>query len=254
MIDFHSHVLPGIDDGIREIEHTYEILKEAENAGFDTVIATSHYMENFYEESEKRRRNTIAQINKRCKKDGINVNVVIGSEIYITENILTLLKNGEASTIGDTKYVLIETPMDNLPMNFNNIVDNLIRKDYKVVLAHPERYRFVKENPKIVEGYLERGIYMQSNYASVIGKYGKEAKNTVELLLKHHLVQFMGSDAHRRLYTYPDIKKAKQRIIKLTDEEYFSEISETNARKVLDRKDVEINPVGKITKSFLGYK
>jgi len=211
-------------------------------------------MENFYEASEKKRKTMIEQINKKCSKEGINVEVVIGSEIYITDKILELLKNNEASPIGWSKYILMETPMDNLPMNFNNIVDDLIRKGYKVVLAHPERYRFVKDDPTIVEKFQERGIYMQCNYASILGKYGKEAKKTLTVLLKHHLVQFMGSDAHRRLYTYPDIEKAKKKIINLVGEEYFESISNTNAELVLKNKEVEIEEEGNIEKTIFGYK
>ena len=254
MIDFHAHVLPGIDDGIRKMEHTFEVLREAEEAGFDKIIATSHYMENFYEESETRRKDTIEYINNKCKKLGINIELIKGSEIYISDNIVEILKNKEASTIGNSKYILIETPMEIFPLNFNHVIDMLIRKNYKVILAHPERYKFVKEDPKVVEKLVARGIYMQSNYASVIGKYGKEAKKIVELLLKHHLIQFMGSDVHRRLYTYPDVEKAIKRIIKITDEEYFSNISTLNAKKVLDKKDVEIDPVGEIEKTIFGYK
>ena len=254
MIDFHSHVLPGIDDGIKELEHTYEVLKEAEVAGFDTVIATSHYMENFYEENERRRKETVNKINRKCKKEGINVRVVVGSEIYITENILKLLKDKEASTIGGSKYILMETPMELLPINFNFVVDELKRKGYKIILAHPERYKFIQENPTIVEDFIDRGMYMQCNYASVIGKYGKEAKKTVELLLKHHLVHFMGTDVHRRLYTYPAVDKAIRRIIKITDEEYFEEISTINAEKVLNKEELEVEEVGQIVQTMLWYK
>ena len=116
MIDFHSHILPGIDDGSRNMEQSIQILKEAKEAGFSKVISTSHYMEEYFECDETKRRELLDNLQKNI--DGIDL--YLGSEIYITNNIVDLIKENSASSINDTKYVLFEFPLiDNLFKEFS---------------------------------------------------------------------------------------------------------------------------------------
>ena len=99
MIDFHSHILPNIDDGSKSVEETFNLIKEAETAGFDTIISTSHYMEGYYEVENKERRIWIDALNQKLKEQNINVQLYLGNEIYITENIINLLENDKACFI-----------------------------------------------------------------------------------------------------------------------------------------------------------
>ena len=116
-------------------------------------------------------------------------------------------------------------------------------------------FRSVRENPKIIEEWIERGILIQCNYASVIGKYGKEVQKTVELLLRHNLVHFLGTDSHRPKITYPYVEEAKSRIIKLVGEKYFKELSEENAEKVLKSDKIYFPELIPIKRNIFGkYK
>ena len=108
MIDFHSHILPNIDDGSRSIEETFNLIKEAERAGFESVVSTSHYMENYYETDVPEREVWVKAILENLKTKNINTNLYLGNEIYFSENIINLLEKRKASTINDTSYVLFE--------------------------------------------------------------------------------------------------------------------------------------------------
>lgn len=249
MIDFHAHILPKMDDGVQSQEEAIKLLEEAKIAGFTKIIATSHYLEDTYESNEEERRELIETITKE------GIEVVLGNEIYITDNIINLLKEKKASTINHSRYVLIEIPFYNNLIYFNSVIDKLKRGAYIPIMAHPERYEVVKKNPQIVEEWIERGIYIQSNYLSILGQYGKEAKKTIEILLRHKLIHFLGSDAHKVGQTYPEIQKAIKKIKTMITEEEFDTLSRKNAEKVLKNEDIIIEETMAIRKNILGkYK
>ena len=99
MIDFHSHILYGIDDGAFEIQDSIKLLEEAEKVGFTKIIATSHYQVGNFEANEEKRKRIIEELQHRFN----NVEIILGNEIYITENIIDLLKYKKASSINNTK-------------------------------------------------------------------------------------------------------------------------------------------------------
>ena len=106
MIDFHSHVLPNIDDGAKSVEETFNLIKEAQAAGFDKIISTSHYMEGYYEVNKSEIGTWINAINEKLQSQNINTKLYIGNELYFSENIINLISEGKASTINNTDYVL----------------------------------------------------------------------------------------------------------------------------------------------------
>ena len=176
MIDFHSHILPNIDDGSRSIEETFNLIKEAESVGFEAIISTSHYIEGYYETNTPEREVWINAIYENLKNKDISIKLYLGNEIYLSENIMELLENAKASTINDTSYVLFELPMNNEPLNLYNIIYEMMQNKLVPVLAHPERYSFVQKDPELIYDLIEKGVLMQCNYGSIIGQYGEKAR------------------------------------------------------------------------------
>ena len=121
MIDIHSHILPGIDDGARNIIETIDMLKEAERAGFTNIITTSHYFEGYYETDVKTREKLLNNVKAQMNFQKINVSLYTGNEIYITENIVDNIKQNKASTLNNTAYVLIAFDLNVKPMNMLKI-------------------------------------------------------------------------------------------------------------------------------------
>ena len=179
MIDFHSHILPNIDDGSRSIEETFNLIKEAEKAGFESVISTSHYMENYYETDVPEREVWVKAILENLKTKNINTNLYLGNEIYFTDNIIELLEKRKASTINDTSYVLFELPLNAEPMNLYDVVYDMLQYKLVPILAHPERYSFVQKEPDLIYDLIEKGVLMQANYGSIVGQYGEKAQMIV---------------------------------------------------------------------------
>ena len=92
MIDLHSHILPGVDDGARNIDETMKLLREAQDAGFESIISTSHYMEGYYETAVPEREILIQAINQKLDQYNINIDIYLGNEIYLSENLIKLLE------------------------------------------------------------------------------------------------------------------------------------------------------------------
>ena len=137
MIDFHTHILPNIDDGSRSIDETFNLIKEAKNAGFEAIVLTSHYMEDYYETDTPEREVWVNAIYENLKAKNIDIKLYMGNEIYMTDNLVKLLEEGKASTINDTSYVLFEMPLNIEPMNLYDIIYEMIQCKLVPILAHP---------------------------------------------------------------------------------------------------------------------
>ena len=128
MIDFHSHIIPEIDDGSRSIEETMLLLEEAEKAGFKKIISTSHYINNRYEFNEASRRQFLEMLKIGVNNLKLDLELYLGSEIYLSYDIIELLEECKASTINDTNYVLIELPMQSELPNLKRVIYELLGK------------------------------------------------------------------------------------------------------------------------------
>ena len=240
MIDFHSHILPNIDDGSRSIEETFNLIKEAEKAGFEAIISTSHYMENYYETDVPEREVWVKAILENLKTKNINTNLYLGNEIYFSDNIIELLEKRKASTINDTSYVLFELPLNAEPMNLYDIIYDMLQYKLVPILAHPERYSFVQKDPELIYDLIEKGVLIQSNYGSIIGQYGEKAQMIVKRFLESNMVHFLGSDVHRPNTIYPQIPKILNIISDIIGEDKKEEFTTINPQLVLNNKKIEV--------------
>lgn len=243
MIDFHSHILPNIDDGSRSMEESINLIREATEAGFTGIISTSHYLQDYYECDEQERRKLLEDIDDEASKLSNNIGMqmpklYLGSEIYITTDMINLLEEKKASTINNTKYVLFELPMNSKPLFVKDVVYKLIEDGYRPIIAHPERYSYVKEDIGFVKELKDMGALFQSNYGSIIGMYGNSAKKTVKKLLKENLISFLGSDVHKTGQIYPKIPKILKKLNRWIPSDMVQNLTTFNAQKVLENQEI----------------
>lgn len=239
MIDFHSHIIPNIDDGSTSMKDTINMINEARQAGFTEIISTSHYIQKYYDLDCFEREKILDIIKKKVsEKKEINIKLYLGSEIYFTPEIIELVKNKKASTINNTRYLLFELPMNTKPLFVKEMVYELMQNGYIPIIAHPERYSYVQENIRYIEELAGMGVLFQSNYGSIIGMYGNSAKKTLKKLLKNNLISFLGSDVHRTGQIYPKIPKALKKLRKILSIEELEKLTTLNAQKVLKDEDL----------------
>ena len=250
MIDVHSHILPGIDDGARTVEETYQMMEEAYNAGFEAIISTSHYMENVYMANKKQKETYIQMIQSTLKQKQIELKVYNGTEVYSNDHMLSLIKSGEIATLNHSRYVLFELPMNQNVIYFDQIIYELISMDYVPIIAHPERYQYVQKNPNMVLKWIEQGALLQVNYGSFIGIYGKSVEKTAMKLLKHNMIHFLGSDCHRGESIYSKIDPIKEKLEKEIGKEKFHKLSYLNPLHIVENEKIEIEEPIKIKGFF----
>lgn len=248
MIDIHSHLVYDVDDGARTLEDTLYMLKEAEKAGFTDIILTPHYMENYYEVPSSEISEKIENIKNNAQNTKIKLHQ--GNEIYATENIVELLNSNIAMSLNNSRYVLFELPMKNMPMNLEQIIYLLLQAGKVPVIAHPERYQYVQEDPNILIDYIERGVLFQSNYGSIIGNYGKEIKDTVKKLLTHDMIHFLGSDNHRKNTVYSQMSETLKILDNWVGKNKREELTTSNPNMILENEELEIEEPKTIEKKF----
>lgn len=202
MIDIHSHLIYGVDDGAKTLEDSISIIKDLKNWGYTDLIITPHYItETVYTSPRQDNRIKLAKLQNRLRAENIDINLYLGNEIYIDRGIENLLKNYQISPLADTKFLLIELPMSGEFDDYESILISLILKGYRVILAHPERYHSFQKDYKKLEYLYENGVIFQSNLGSLTGKYGKKAEKLVKKLLKDDYVFTLATDIHHKTET-----------------------------------------------------
>lgn len=236
MKDIHSHLIPGIDDGSRTIEESIMLLKKMEQQGITDLVLTPHYVEKSrYVCNNKEKRKKFDELKNEAEKNNININLYLGNEVFFTPHIKEYIENDEVETINGSKYILIEFPMTQVYRNTHEIIQELITNEYVPILAHPERYKIFQSHPDLIEEYLRKGILLQGNATSLLGKYGKEAKKTLKYFIKKGYISFLGTDTHR------DFKFNEKKLIRIIkklnkNEEYVNNMLYKNFEKVINNE------------------
>lgn len=250
MIDFHTHIIPNIDDGSRSIEETFNLIKEANEVGFDGIVLTSHYIENYYETNVPERDVWVKAISDNLKTTGIETNLYLANEIYLSDNMMNLLIEGKASTINNTSYVLFEMPLNSEPMNLYDVIYSLQENKLIPVLAHPERYSFVQKEPELINDLIEKGVLMQANYGSILGQYGEKAEIIVRKFFEANMIHFLGSDVHRQNTVYKRVPKALNEIRNIVGAEKLEELTTKNPILVLNNKRIKVGEADEVKLTF----
>lgn len=202
-IDWHCHILPGVDDGFQEVKKSLEMLCLYEGAGMRDVWLTPHIMEDVPNETTHLRQ-VFANFQKQYQQDFAERNPAdrIMLRLHLAaENMLDTLfekrlKANDLLPLGeDGKLLLVETSIFSAPMNFHALLERIKNKGYRPVLAHPERYLYMEKRD--YEKLKLMGIKFQRNAFSIDGQYGKKVQKRCKWLMKHDMYDMVGSDMHR---------------------------------------------------------
>ena len=237
MLDIHSHIIPGIVDGAKNIEITLSMLKNAEEDGIKKIVATPHYCMGYGESTIEEIKVLVKELNEKVKEENINVEIYIGQEVYFSENMIDYYKKGIIGTINDSKYMLIEFPMGKFNSNIFEIIYELQIMGIRPIIAHPERYTYIIEKPSFINEFINEGYLFQINAGSLEGKFGKSVKKTAELLITNEIYSFIGSDAHNEKSRPTGLKEAFKLANKLNEKS--EELLIKNSVKMLNNEDVK---------------
>ena len=173
-----------------------------------------------------------------------------GNEVYISDSIGKLIQNNIVSNLAGSKYLLFELPQKNKILNLDNLIMEIKYSGCIPVLAHPERYTFIQQNPNEIARLISKGVLIQSNYGSIIGQYGKEANKTIIKLLKNNMVHFLGSDTHKNGHIYSNFNHIKKELLKYINEYKLLELTTNNAMHILNDDVIKIQEPTLIKKNW----
>lgn len=255
MIDIHSHILSGVDDGSKSIETSIAILKEAVQAGVTDIILTPHYVpDGNYVAEVKENEAYIETLIKETVQQNIPIRLYQGNEIFVTRNIEELIYSEKAITLNKTRYVLFELPMTQKIAYLNDVIYNLLEEGLIPIIAHPERYTFYQKDQTEMVDWIEKGVLFQANLGSIIGMYGKEAKKALIQMLKTDKIHFLASDVHRPNTVYPKMKEIMEELKKYISEEKIQELTQIHTNLVLQNEDIDIdNPLREEKKGLFSF-
>jgi len=193
IVDMHSHVLPGIDDGAQTPAESIILIKKMMALGIKKIIATPHIMADYYRNTAETINAALAVLKDELKREKIDIVVEAAAEHYFDETFEGRINDGKLMVMGDN-YVLFEFSFISKPPNVLPVIQKLNELGYKPILAHPERYPYM--DIEQFRALREWGLLLQLNTISLTGYYGKDAKKLAEQLIDQQLVDFISSDMH----------------------------------------------------------
>ena len=233
MIDYHCHILPGVDDGCRDLDESLALAQVLTTAGFKEVHCTPHCIHGVYDNTPSSVSAAVEQLQQQINSEGIPLKLHAGMEYYLDEYFLQKLS--DVQPLGETSLLLIEFPMHPAdPWQLKDLVFQIVRKGYTPVLAHPERYQFLipqEETAGLLNGFKhlfvkaqqqselsalgllaelqQHGCLLQGNIGSLVGYYGHKVQENAEQLQRAGLYRFWGSDGHHPEPTSQYLEKAR---------------------------------------------
>ena len=241
MIDIHAHILAGIDDGPRSWGDALKLAKLAVQSGINTVVATPHYQFRNTLNTRERVGVQVEQFRKMLAEQGIPLKVASGSEIMLGPGVFEHLKSQQFATINNTgKYVLLQLPVEYLPVNVEEVILELRGREQVPVIAHPEWNWQVIREPNSIIKLIDAGALIQINASSLTGRSGYRAMRTAEILLLHNMAHLLASDMHCFETRAPDMARARRKAEKLIGIHSVKRLVEANPQKILNGEEIVV--------------
>lgn len=238
-VDMHCHILPGVDDGSQTPEETKDMLAQAWDEGIQIIVATPHYHKHRGKNDINLIKEQLLVTRKLAKEIHPKMQICLGMEIHYGEDIPELLREEKVVSIRKSRYILVEFSPDDTFQYILNAVRKLQMSGYSVVIAHIERYNCLRTDISNVEYLREMGAYLQVNAGSITGTYGRSVKKFLRELMKEHLIDVVGTDAHGSQKRRPKMKDAYKEVAKRAGVDYADRIFGENAKNILRNKEID---------------
>ena len=237
MLDLHSHILPGVDDGSRTMDESVQIARMYVESGYNGVIVTPHYYEGVYDSTFARNEEIRIKLQERIVAEGLDFTLYPGNELYYDKKLAKLLKEGTVTSMNGGPFVLIEFPMTEEPLFVEELVYELQMEGYLPIFAHVERYRYVQRDITFLWPFMKKGCLMQMNLDSLLSD-SERMRDTASALLDAKMIQLVGTDTHRCDWRTPDVSQALTVLRERLTPEAYEEIVVENPYKVLENRRI----------------
>ncbi|MBH0076882.1 capsule biosynthesis protein CapC [Pseudoalteromonas sp. SWYJ118] len=221
MIDIHSHILPGIDDGAKDLSDSLALLNIAQNDGITHMVATPHIHIGRFNNSVSQLYSELANLKAQALVNNIGIKLAVAAEVRLDVELMSLVLGNKLPFIGtlnSVNYLLLELPHSHVPQGYDKFINWLAKQNIKVIIPHPERNRDIQVNPFYIDRLKQLGCDFQLTASSIEGAWGETAKNISIDMLKKGLVTYVASDAHSVKRRPPILSKAKKIVSELIGE------------------------------------
>ncbi len=222
-VDMHSHLLPGLDDGLKELDKSLSFIEELSNLGYRKLICTPHIISDMYPNNRETILPKLDLVRKGVENRKIPIEIEAGAEYMVDLEMEKIVSDGTPLMTFGANLILIEMSYIAPSPNMEKMIFDLRMKGLQPILAHPERYSFYHNQFEKYERYLDLGCLMQVNLLSLLGYYGKPVKITAEKLVKNKMVDLVGTDMHHEAHLMALHKLASKK-------EFYKTLDEINPK------------------------
>ena len=196
-VDMHSHLLPGIDDGVKNIQEAVEVIRALQGCGYRHLITTPPIIWDCYRNTPGIIRQKLREVQAACREAKLDITVEAAAEYFLDEHFAEMLQNDEPLLTMPGNRLLVELPYISPLMNTDETLFSILQHGYRPILAHPERYTYFHAQPEVYRRLSAQGCELQLNALSLTGYYGDDVARMAEWLLKENLIVYLGTDVHR---------------------------------------------------------
>lgn len=234
MIDLHCHILPGIDDGARDVAVSLDMARAFVAQGVTHVACTPHILPGLYHNSGPQIRAAVAALQERLDAEGVPLHLSCGADNHVAPDFVAALQRGHLLSLGDSRYVLVEPPHHVAPPQLDVMFFNILVAGYVPILTHPERLSWIEQRYALIRQLASRGVWMQITAGSLSGRFGKRARYWAERMLDEGMVHILATDAHDPVRRAPDLAEGRHRAARRVGEQEAQHLVFTRPKAVLE--------------------
>lgn len=233
MIDLHSHILPGLDDGAADLDEALAMARLAVADGVAAMVCTPHVRPGVYDNSAKTIAKAVDALRLALKDAGIPLQLYLGADVHVAPDLPSTLASGLVPTLNGSRYFLFEPPHHVLPPRIEDLAMRLLRAGFVPVITHPERLTWIARHYDVLERMNAAGCLIQVTADSLTGGFGRFALYFAERLLDEGRSDIVASDAHGAKTRGPQLSRARDRIIKRLGEPAAMKMVSTGPAAIL---------------------
>ena len=233
LYDIHCHILPGVDDGAKDMDMALSMIEKEIDAGVETIILTPHFRKEMFEPDMEDIWNAYDELLYETRYK--NIRLYLGCEFHANMEMVETLDNDLRPTLADSRYVLTEFAHNSTRAFMKERADALLMSGYRPIIAHIERYRATRKDFDLIEDLIEMGFEVQVNADAIIGRDGLGAQRFCKKLMQEDMLHYVGSDTHNLRGRAPHLGECCEYLKKHMGRLYTSRIMRDNPSKIVEK-------------------
>ncbi len=236
MVDMHSHILPGVDDGAGSLEQAFELLRAAVEDGVTIQILTPHLHPQRYRNTRQSLEQQFLEFQFAVMRADIPIELYLAAEVRICHDLMQLVDDDQIPWLGEKegqRTFLLEFPQNSIPVGTDNLIHWLRRRDVLPIIAHPERNQVFLKYPDKLRALTDMGCLLQVTARSLTGGFGQRARRMASQLIQDGLADLIASDCHNLQYRPPDLSQGVAAAARLIGERQAMEMVTDNVFELM---------------------